>query len=91
VEEEDIVDELDGQSFADTRAKSMDDSSSHETSIGCCLCCTKKAKHELKKSVYYNHDAWTCLTMSKDKSNIGRRPNFRYAGTSSKEPGPVLE
>lgn len=57
MEEEDIVDELDGKSFADTRAKSMDNSSSHKTSIRRCLCCTEKAKHKLKKLVYYKYGA----------------------------------
>ena len=49
MEEEDVVDELDRKGFADTRAKSMDDSSSHEASIRCSLRCTEKAKYELKR------------------------------------------
>jgi len=52
VEEEDVVDELDGKSFAYTRSKCMNDSSSHEAPIRCSLRCAKKAKHELQCSVY---------------------------------------
>jgi hypothetical protein len=52
VKEEDVVNELDGKSLAYTRTKSMDNTSSHKTSIGFSLRSTKKAKHELKWSVH---------------------------------------
>jgi hypothetical protein len=55
VEEEDVVDELDGKSFAYTRTKGMDDTSSHEASVRGSLRCTEKTEHELKWSVHCNH------------------------------------
>jgi hypothetical protein len=52
VEEEDVVDELDGKGFAYSRAKGMDDTSGHKTSVRSSLRCTEKAKHELKSLVH---------------------------------------
>ena len=48
VEEEDVVDELNGKSFANTRTKCMNNSGSHEASIRCSLRCAKKAEYELQ-------------------------------------------
>jgi hypothetical protein len=55
VEEEDIVDELNRESFAYTRTKGMNDTCSHEATIGFSLRSTEKAKHKLQRSVNYKN------------------------------------
>lgn len=50
VEEENVIHELDGKCFADTRAQCMDDTSSHETSIRSSLRSAEQAKHKLEES-----------------------------------------